>query len=858
MPTSHDALRRAIQQHQAGQIREAEVLYAQVLAAEPNHSDALHLMGLIAYQTGRYEAAVDLIRRAVAIAGDQPVFLGNLGEAYRAMGKLDEAEVHLRQALRRDGSLADAHNSLGNVLRCRGQTNDATAAFREAVRLRPTFAEAHNNLGAMLQTAGDLSAAMIQYDRAIELNPNYAGAYNNLGLCRKALGNLEGACAAYERGRVLDPNNPDILINLATAYQGLGKAEQAIITYREVLGLTPDAAWVHNSLGTALVSLGLFDDAVACYREAIRLQPNLGETHFNLGVALYAQGNRDGAAAAYRDALRITPSLVKAISNLAFVMAAEGRLDESLALCQRAIVIDPNYAKAHLDSAHLYRATKQIPESIASFGEALRLRPDYAEAYNGLAMLYIDFGRMEEAIECCLTGIEPATANAALHANLAVAMQNLGRLDEAVVHGRRSVELNPGGAAEHSNLLYRLLAHPGYDAATIFAEHRAWGARHADPLTALAPPHSNDLLPDRRLRVGYVSPYFRDHAVNFFTEPILTEHDHTAFEIFCYSDVRDEDAITNRLQACADHWRATRALTDEQLAEMVRSDAIDILVDLTGHISGSRLLAFARKPAPIQVTYIGYQGTTGMRAMDYRLTDEWADPPGRTDAYHTETLIRLPRSFFCYRPPDEAPPVSPLPVVDRGTFTFGSFNNFTKIGPTVVDAWLEMLARVERSRLIVLTHAGSYLRDYFHERARARGVDPARIELCAKRPRREYLDLIAQADIALDPFPFNGHTTTCDCIWMGVPVVMLAGQTYASRFGGSVLVNVGLERWIADSRDAYVDLAVSMADEGNRAELTRLRAELRPRMAASPLLDFEGFARNIEAAYRTMWRTWIG
>ncbi len=387
----------------------------------------------------------------------------------------------------------------------------------------------------------------------------------------------------------------------------------------------------------------------------------------------------------------------------------------------------------------------------------------------------------------------------------------------------------------------------------MFEEHLEWARRHAEPLTAAAPPLTNDPDPDRRLRVGYVSPYFREHAVNFFTEPLITSHDHGAFEIFLYSDNRRDNDATERLRAASDHWRDVRYKSHAELAELVREDRIDILVDLTGHIALHRLLAFARRPAPVQVTYIGYQNTTGMSAMDYRLTDERADPPG-TDCYYTEKLARLPRSYFCYRPAEDVPEVTPLPALANGHVTFGSFNNFTKVTPQVIDTWIEILRRVPDSRLLVLANRGGYVQQQFEQKARTSGVEPGRIELFDRMPRLDYYQLVARADIALDPFPFNGHTTTCDCVWLGLPVVMLQGDTYATRFGSGVLAPVGLERQITRTVDEYVERAVELASDVEG--LSELRRELRPRMADSVLLDFQGFARDVEAAYRQMWCDW--
>jgi predicted O-linked N-acetylglucosamine transferase (SPINDLY family) len=464
------------------------------------------------------------------------------------------------------------------------------------------------------------------------------------------------------------------------------------------------------------------------------------------------------------------------------------------------------------------RKLGRLDEAVSAYDEAVRARADFSLAYNNLANAYLAQGRGDEAIACY----------------------------------RKAVASNPAGAMEHSNLLYALHFHSDCDPTSIFEEHLAWARRHAEPLTALAPAHAIDRAPQRRLRIGYISPHFCRHAVSFFMEPIVASHDREQFEIFCYNDLRiDPDATTARFKAAAEHWRDVGAKSDDEIARMVRDDRIDILVDLTGHVGGNRLLVLARKPAPIQVTYLGYQNTTGMTAIDYRLTDLIADPPGEADRLHTEQLIRLPGSFFCYRPPDEAPPVTPLPALASGVVTFGSFNNFAKVTSSVIEAWMEILAGTPKSRLLVLAYRSGYVERRLRQAARERGLDPARVELFDRQPLVDYLRLLGRADIALDPFPFNGHTTTCDSIWMGVPVVMLEGNSYASRFGTSVLANLALQNWIAKSREEYIALAIEMASDIDR--LATLRDRLRPRMAASALLDFHGFTRKLEQAYREMW-----
>ncbi len=394
---------------------------------------------------------------------------------------------------------------------------------------------------------------------------------------------------------------------------------------------------------------------------------------------------------------------------------------------------------------------------------------------------------------------------------------------------------------------------PQFDAAAIFAEHLAWAAHHAEPLTAQSAPHDNDRTADRRLRIGYVSPHFRQHAVNFFVEPVLLAHDHEQFEVFCYSSVARPDAVTQRLQASADHWRDVTRMSDEAIAQLVRGDAIDILVDLSGHMGWHRLMAFARKPAPVQVTYIGYQNTTGMSAMDYRLTDEQADPPGLTDAYYTEHLLRLPRCFFCYQP-SAAPDVTPLPARGNGYVTFGSFNNYAKIMPETVDVWLEILSRVPNSRLLVLNYRHGYLERHLHaarRRAwagrrtnRAGHALPAR-GLSAAHPRRRY---------RARPLPVQRPHHDVRRAVDGRSRDQSLRTDLRVALWRLRLAHVGLQPLITDSVDAYIAAAADLAQDLD--QLADLRRQLRPRMAASALLDFEGFTRNLEAAYRQMWRRW--
>jgi predicted O-linked N-acetylglucosamine transferase (SPINDLY family) len=465
-----------------------------------------------------------------------------------------------------------------------------------------------------------------------------------------------------------------------------------------------------------------------------------------------------------------------------------------------------------------------------------------------------ELGILDEAVATARRAIELDPNFSYSHGTLGSSLRNLGRLDESIRELRTAVELTPDECVHRDVLIYTLLFHPASLPEQIFAEHVRWAQLFTDPLTAAASPHTNDRNTDRRLRVGYVSAHYFNHAVNFFSEPLLAAHDHDTIELFCYDNGSQQDDANRRLRSCADHWREIGHLTDGQAAQTVRQDQIDILIDLSGHIAGHRLLLFARKPAPVQVTYLGYQATTGMQAMDYRLSDEWSDPPGTTDACYTEKLVRLAPAFFCYRPSPDAPPVGPLPALENGYTTFGSFNNFAKVTPAVLATWAQLLRQVPQSCLVLLAHAVPSLLAYVKQQFANHGVEAERVTVLNRCARGDYLQRISQVDIALDPFPFNGHTTTCDALWQGVPVVTLAGNSYAARFGSSAHVNLELKELVAASAEQYVAIAAGLA--GDLERLQTVRADLRTRMAASPLLDGPGFARRVETAYRGMWIDW--
>jgi len=530
-----------------------------------------------------------------------------------------------------------------------------------------------------------------------------------------------------------------------------------------------------------------------------------------------------------------------------------GRLQAAEQIYRQIVKVDPNQADAiHLLGVIAYQAGN-LDEAVASYRRALELKPDHAKAHNNLGVAFTRQGKLDEAVACYRRALELKPDNAEAYSNMGAAFTEQGSLDEAVACCHRALELKPDYAEVHSNRLYMLNFSADHDARSLHEEHRRWNEIFAEPLAKSIRRHGNDATPNRRLRVGYVSPNFCNHVVALFLLPLLESHDHGRIEVFCYASIHAPDEITERCRARADVWRDVRGLPDEQVAEIIRQDQVDILVDLTMHMADNRLLVFARKPAPVQVTYLAYCGTTGLSAIDYRLTDPYLDPPGEDESSYCEQSVRLPETYWCYRPAGETPPVNALPALEAGHVTFGSLNNFCKVSPPALAAWSRLLQAVPGSTLLLHAQAGSH-RDRVRALLAEQGLSAQRLAFVDSLPAAEYYSLYGRIDVALDPFPYGGGTTTCDALWMGVPVVSLAGQTAVGRGGLSILSNLGLPELVAHDAEQYLRIAEELA--GDLARLAGLRATLRQRMQNSPLTDAPRFAGNVEAAYRQMWRRW--
>jgi predicted O-linked N-acetylglucosamine transferase (SPINDLY family) len=596
---------------------------------------------------------------------------------------------------------------------------------------------------------------------------------------------------------------------------------------------------------------GQLPEAEKVYRSILRTHPNWGDGYAQLAGVLFAMNQLEPAATALQKAIDRRPSNPAFChNNLGVIFDRLKRYEDAAKSYRKAIAALPQYVIAHRNLGDALRQSGHLDAAEASYRTALSLDPKLVDGYIGIGLILFDRKRFAEAVKLfeIALQLDPLNTNACM--NCAFCYGRLGDRDATETTLRRSIKLMPHEAELHSGLVMTLNYVHGAELPYMLNESLAFDRQHIVPLAVKIKPLSNDRDPNRRLRIGYLSPDFRHHSVAYFLKPVMENHDHESFFIASYAEVAKPDEWTAAFEKHSDLWRNTVGLSHDELADQIRADGIDILIDLAGHTVDNRLPVMGRRPAPVQVTWLGYPNTTGVSTIDYRLTDRFADPDG-ADAAYSEKLVRLPDAFFVYHPPAAAPPVSPLPMKTNGQITFGSFNNIAKITQSVGKLWADLLRALPEAKLIIAgvsSTASERLRDM------STGSADQRIEIVESKNLEEYLKLHDRVDIALDPFPWAGHTTTCHALWMGVPTITLAGPTALSRAGVSLMANLGMEnKWVASTPEQYIQLAI---DWSKRPEdLAIVRASLRDRMQLSPLMDAKRFTKNLEAQLRQLWNS---
>ena len=704
-----------------------------------------------------------------------------------------------------------------------GQMAEAEQASRELLKPYPQTLVAINVLGAALRGQGKLQEAVQAYDKAIQLKPDYAEAYYNRGINLDQLGQLDEAIASYDKAIQLKPDFADAYYNRGIVLEQLEQLDGAIQSFDQAIQLKPDYAEAYYNRGIVVQKLGhMLDEAIQSFDKAIQLRPDYADAYNNRGVTLQDLGRLDEAIASYDKAIQLRPDYAEAYNNRGIVVHELGQmLDEALKSYNKAIQLKPDYAEAYNNRGSILDQLGQLDEALKSFDKAIQLKPDYPEA----------------------------------HSNRGVTLKDLGRLDEAFTSYDKAIQLKPDLAKAYSNLLMTLNYTSNHNANERIAIARKFG----ELVTKKAQIQFSDyqcLPKPERLRVGLVSGDLRNHPIGFFLESILSSIDQSKIELIAYSTTPKADDLSERINPFFSMWKLIYGQNDEAAANMIYADGVHVLLDLSGHTADSRLPVFGYKPSPVQASWLGYFATTGLNEMDYLIGDPHVTPPEEDDQF-TEKVWRLPETRWCFTPPDADVEVSVPPALKQGYVTFGCFNNLTKVNDKVVQLWAKVLNAIPNSRLLLKAKQfrDQLTRESIIQRFAAQGIDSKRISLEGWENRQKYLAAYNKIDITLDPFPFTGGTTSVESLWMGVPLVTLAGSTLISRQGVGVLMNAGLPDWIANDEEEYLAKTVLFASDLDK--LATLRAGLRSQVLASPLFDAPRFARNIENVLWKMWDQWV-
>jgi protein O-GlcNAc transferase len=869
--------------HQAERLDRAETLYRKALEKDPEHAEALHLLGVIAYQKGQIESAIELIGRALPALQDLAEAHLNLGNALREVGRLTEAVDCYRRAIALEPDYGMAHSNLAGALNDQGLFEAGLESSRRANGLIPDFAGAPLNCANALMGLGRFAEAEAPLRRALELMPDRAEIHRDLGDVLRMLGRLEEAVASYRQAAALDPDHPEMHYNLGKTLQLQNRLDDAVSSYRRALAINPNYVEAHVNIGVAFESLGRLDDAISSYRRALALSPDCHDAYYNLGNVQKASKRYDEAVESHRQAIRLRPDFVEAHNNLGNLLKETGRLEEATTSFQRAVALAPDWPLAHNGLGNALLPQYRIIEAVASYRRAIALKPDLVEAHNNLGIALHVQGRLDEAAASFLRALALEPGFAMAHFNLALVKNVQEKLSEAIACLNRTLALDPANAealVTWFGLRQRICDWSGHRE----DEPRVRTALAREPTLSTAfnmlalsstPQEQFDcargvaakiafptLLPRLRqrtgepIRLGYLSADFRRHPVAHLIAELIERHDRRRFEVVGYScGPGDESAMRARFTASLDRFVDIGRMPHRQAAELIHADAADILIDLSGYTGHGRPAILACRPAPIQVSYLGYPGTMGADFIDYIIVDRVLVPPDQ-QPFYAERLVHLPH---CYQPSDTRREIAePVPSraecgLPEAGFVFCSFNNTYKITPTIFNIWMELLREVPGSALW-LAESNSLVKDNLRREAVSRGVDAERLVFAPPVPLSDYLARLRLADLFLDTLPYNAGATANDALWVGLPVLTCAGGTYVGRMAGALLTAIRLPELITTSLEDYAALALRLATEPDR--LAAVRQKLCRNRSTTPLFDMAQFTADIETAYTRMWEIW--
>lgn len=821
MSNPEQLFQEALQCHRSGRVDQAEQMYRQLLGMLPDAPPVLHFLGLLLCETGRADSGLPMLEHSVALQPGVAEHHNNLATVLQSLGRHADAAESFRKAIGIRGDYPEAWFNLGNALYADGATAGAEEAWRRALALRPDYVKAGLNLGHLLFARGASAQAVDCLETLAQFSESPAPAWNALAAGFVGLGRRERAIEYCRRILGMSPDNVETLATLGRLLTEEKRYPEGLDCFQRLAMLQPGVA--EHCIGVGVCRLGMehAEDAIPSFQRALALQPGLRVAHMNLGYALKQARRHEAALESFRAALALHADfeVLNELGNTALELARAGKdgFQTALDYYMRAIELAPEDPRLHCNAGRVHWL----------LGDAARATDAYRRAAE------------------CDPSFEPA------YVSLGHVMQLLDRHDEAIDYFRRTMTRVPEDYRLHSYLIWYLDRAPGMALSAMQEERRRWDERHIQSRHFPIRPHSNPPDPDRRIRLGMVSGEFYECSAAYAFLPFILYADRDAFEVTCYSNTAVEDGMTERIRRGAARWRNIVDVDDDTVAETMRQDGIDILLDISSHSwTTTRLPVFGRKPAPIQVTGWGYASGTGMAAMDYLLSDPLSVRPEER-ALFAEEICDLP-CVIGYLCPEDAPPVRRR---SAASLTFGSLNHPDKLSDETLALWGELLAGLPGSRLI-LKYNG--LENHIQQRRilgklAAAGVSPERVTILGGSNWQVHMDTYNRVDIALDPFPSGGGITTYEAVWMGTPVVTLYGEALVQRSTAAILSGMGLEKWIARTRGEYLDIARALAED--RQALRACQLSLRDALLHSGVAH-ENYVRAAEGAFREMWRRW--
>ena len=889
-------LLRAIAHHQNGNFVEAEKLYRSILVDQPNHPDANHNLGVLAVSLNQTAVALPFLNRALRANATVPQFWLSYIDALIRAGDIAEARqsfdrgrntLTIDQRIRIDAQLAAA-GKIGRGKAAHRNHPDRIAEKRKnrikstGISIHPTtkpspsekdlllasyaagnFPEAETSgqdytqkypedpfgwkfLSATCFRLGKIENALDTAKKAIDLAPDDAEAHNNIGVIFRDCARYAEARDAFSKAITLEPSSARYHYNIAILYQSMGEIGYAEKSYNRTIELDPQCSEAFNNLGILQMEQDKSDDALKSFRRATESNENNAEAFYNYSKALEKSGSLEEAEARCLRAINIKVNYTDAHKQLALIQKRQKRREEAEQTLKKAIAFDPEDPGLYYNLGNLLADTKRAPEAASLYRHAISLNPEFSEALCGLADLLFDQDRLTEAEynyrrAIAANNLYPEPCN-----NIATLLLETGRATEAQSNYEKALKIRPLYPECFSNLLFAMNYLNEMSGPDILEKAKTF----RNSLT-FSPEYENsgDTQAEikGRIRIGLISGDFRTHPVAFFLLSFLKALNRQKMVICAYANNDYEDATTARIKELCDEWSNISGLSDDDLADLIRKDGIAVAIDLSGHTAKNRLAAFARKPAPVQISWLGYCGTTGLKEIDYIFGDPHVTPESEEEHF-VEKIWRFPETYWCFSAPESAPEIASPPVLANGYITFGCFNAVKKINDKVINVWARILDACPNAKLFLKTRQFSdrQVEQDFRRKLLSLGVDADRLIIEGHSSREDYFRTYNRVDIALDPFPFPGGTTSIEGLWMGVPFVTRKGNRFYSHNGETILHNIGLSDWIAEDDEAYIRKAIEFSKD--RVVLERLRQGMRARLIASPLFDSERFARNFETA----------